>query len=119
MLHLRFSFLIFCLFGCGPGAGDGAFQIKGEYYFLEAGGDEKLIVRRLDKELDIIVVDAKVVDFIMRDNLLYIKRLPRIVKIENGLALTSFTGSCELIIINTLRHGIEVIPEGNSNFLSC
>lgn len=105
-----------CLAGCGPGMKDEVTKIAGPYYFSHSGGDQNLIERAVDGESE-IVIQAKVLDFLLLEENIYVSRRPVLYKRESQVLKSSLSNSCEYWIIN-INNGTALGPFENIEGIS-
>lgn len=92
--------------GCGPGVKDGTYSIVDQYYFSDAGGYEKMILRRSEGKT-IIVIDARVDDFVLKDGVLWVARKPReTFEDQPGVTLSKLSSQCEFWKITVKNHAL-------------
>ncbi|WP_445357454.1 hypothetical protein ACJJIC_16535 [Microbulbifer sp. ANSA002] len=95
------------LLGCGGGISDDYTYIEGQYYYLNAGEPEKMIVRRSKDGLDEIVIDARVDRYIVKEGKIFIARRPRSVSVINNVAETNLSSACEYWAIDPITSHVE------------
>ncbi|WP_444901610.1 hypothetical protein ACJJIG_20180 [Microbulbifer sp. SSSA007] len=95
------------LLGCGGGISDGYTYIEGQYYYLNAGEPEKMIVRKSKDGLDEIVIDARVDGYIVKEGKIFIARRPRSVSVINNVAETNLSSACEYWVIDPITSHVE------------
>jgi hypothetical protein len=98
--------VLVALYACGPAISDGEYSISGapEYFYFDAGGNEKMIVLRLNKSRE-IVVSSRVNAHFVRDGKLLVSRSPRTVKkSESGALISYIDPQCEYWSIDLKSH---------------
>jgi hypothetical protein len=91
------------LCACSPAFTDGEYAISGaqDYYFSDAGGDNKFITKRKPGQQGEIVISSRVDAYRVDGNELFIARLPkRVHKGADGALSWAQAGSCEYWSIN-------------------
>lgn len=88
----------------GPGVGDFSESILNNYFYNDSGHFEKTIVY-LDKEgRPQIVIDARVDDYKLEGENLYVARRPREVYKEENVVKSRLSSECEYVFVNTNTH---------------
>lgn len=102
-------FLVFMIFTTcrylGPGAGDYSESLINGYGYHDAGHFERTIVFS-EGEFARIVVDARVDDYLLKGNNLYVARRPRLIYRENGITKSRLAMECEYWVVNTVSHDV-------------
>jgi hypothetical protein len=92
----------------GPGLFDSSTPIIGGYEYDDVGAYEKLIVYRGDSRTSKIVVDARVDDYKVAGNRIFVARRPRVSTLAKDGALDSrLLPTCEYWAINVETHSVE------------
>ncbi len=99
-----FSFLM-CA-GCGPGAKDGSTHISHGYYFSHLGGQQNLI-EHIDGDESEIVIKAKVEDFLLRKDKIYVSRIPVAYQNNNGVLKSTLGKDCEYWVIDLINKSVQ------------
>ncbi|BAC96201.1 hypothetical protein [Vibrio vulnificus YJ016] len=85
----------------GPGVKDQSISLLGGYRYLDAGHYEKQIVYiEADKRVT-IVIDARVDDYLIKDDVIYLARRPREIYNEDGIVKSRVSDVCEYWKINS------------------
>jgi hypothetical protein len=105
------------LFFSAPGFRDGATKIKNKYSFQDSGWHEKTIIYDNGSKFHDTIIDARVVQYVVDGEKIFVARNPVEVFYENGITNTKLTGKCEYWVIDTVTHSIAQIE--SSNKVSC
>ena len=106
----------------GPGANDFTKRIKNNYFYNDSGGHEKNIIYRGQERRQGIVIGARVYQYRLVEDKLYVARIPRLVEWEEGDTLrpkSRLSGGCEIWQINIETHEKKNITSTDTSIVSC
>jgi hypothetical protein len=103
----------------GPGSADFTAGIINEYYYSNAGGDERSISRRIaDERILRGVIDARVDQYEVVDSVIHVARRPRVLVVDKeGFIEGKLTKECELYVIDTIT--TRVIKVTSDEYVRC
>ena len=93
-------FVFIFLVSCGPGWKDGSRHLVGEYYFTHSGGDQRYIERIVNFRSE-IVIPARIEDFLVLGENIYISRIPIHYKVNKNIVEAVKGKSCEYWMIQS------------------
>lgn len=96
----------FCCIGCGPGAKDGSVHISQGYYFTHLGGDQN-IIEFTEGGRSKTVVKARVEDYLLRGNFIYVSRHPVEYHKEGDVLKSTLIRSCEYWMIDLVNKSVQ------------
>ncbi|WP_345550776.1 hypothetical protein [Microbulbifer aestuariivivens] len=85
----------------GPGVKDQSISLVGGYRYLDAGHYEKQIEYTEAGKPSTVVIDARVDDYLIKDDVIYVTRRPREIYKEDGIVKTRISDVCEYWQINS------------------
>lgn len=94
----------------GAGLGDISYEIANGYRYFDAGHYEKSIDYNGSARKSGTVIDARVDDYKMRDNRLFVARRPRGVELgDDGVLRSYLLEHCEYWVVDLKAHNVEQV----------
>jgi hypothetical protein len=116
------AILIGVLVGCGPAVTDGRYQIAGAegYFFVDAGGNEKVVARVLSTGQSKIIVSARVDAYIVQGTQIIVAQSPRVIESDGSGSLSGRIASiCEYWAIDQSTGETQKIKKPSSDAPQC
>lgn len=100
--------------GCGPGAQDGCFQVAGEYYICDDGGQGRTLARRRGVLRFETIIEARIDQAEVTSMEILIARRPvTVVHRPNGSAGWKVQERCEFLVLDIATGKISEIELGD------
>ena len=113
-----FACMYFAIGGAiGPGNKDFSTPLIANYFYEDAGHFEKMITFSDGKSRPKIIIDARVDDYRINENVIYVARRPRDIYQEQGVTHSRVSDNCEYWLISTLDSVVKQV--GKINDLHC
>jgi hypothetical protein len=104
-MKIIYVFIFFVFSGCGPGIKDGSVHISHGYYFTHLGGQQNLI-EHIQSDRSEIIIKAKVEDFVLDKDKIYISRFPVEYQNEDGVLKSMISRECEFWVIDLTDNSV-------------